>query len=221
MDTRPFGTRNVPTLTAATHVVLGHRYMAARDHVGIIPLYIGWGDDGSVWFSSEMKGLAEHCKTFRCFPPGHYYSSETKEFVRWYNPSWLTMGTVPDKSCDLAQLREAFIAATKRRLMSDVPWGVLLSGGLDSSLVASIATRLRNAEPEKYAEFSPKLHTFSIGIEGSPDLEAAAVRMRRPRAGLFPGRFPAACGDIPTPPPPAHGRALPHVWLYGVLLPGR
>ena len=152
-------------------------FLAARDHCGIIPLYIGWGTDGSVWFASEMKALATNCVTFKCFPPGHYYSSSTSSFVPWYRPGWLTARTVPDASCDLAKIRSLLTKAVDRRLMSDVPWGVLLSGGLDSSLVASIAVRLRKSMAEKQTDknmlWFPDLHTFSIGIEGSPDLEAA------------------------------------------------
>ncbi|KAG5181263.1 asparagine synthase [Tribonema minus] len=145
-------------------------FFAVRDHVGIVPLYIGWGDDGSVWIASEMKALAVECRRFRPFPPAHYWSSTTKEFTRWYNPGWRTLTGMPTQPCDLTALRNAFTKAVVRRMMSDVPWGVLLSGGLDSSLVASVASRHARRNPN--SPF-PRIHSFSVGIEGSPDLKAA------------------------------------------------
>ncbi|CAM9158293.1 unnamed protein product, partial [Phaeothamnion confervicola] len=116
-------------------------FMAARDHMGIVPLYIGWGDDGSVWIASEMKALNSSCRRFRCFPPGHWYDGATNEFKRWYEPVWFSLAAPPTRPADLTELRSAFTRAVIRRMMSDVPWGVLLSGGLDSSLVASVASR--------------------------------------------------------------------------------
>eukprot|EP00593_Proboscia_inermis_P012289 CAMPEP_0171309076 /NCGR_PEP_ID=MMETSP0816-20121228/19201_1 /TAXON_ID=420281 /ORGANISM="Proboscia inermis, Strain CCAP1064/1" /LENGTH=589 /DNA_ID=CAMNT_0011792349 /DNA_START=61 /DNA_END=1830 /DNA_ORIENTATION=+ len=150
-------------------------YMAARDHIGITPLYVGWGNDGSVWFSSELKGLVGHCARFEQFPPGTLISSvgeHKHEFVRWYLPRYITIptgGDLPtDKFCgDI--LRQAFEKATIRRMMSDVPWGVLLSGGLDSSLVASICARHISRRSTSF----PKLHSFTIGLPNSPDIQAA------------------------------------------------
>jgi len=143
---------------------------ACRDHIGIVPLYIGWGADGSTWISSEMKALSEDCKRFRSFPPAHYWTSESREFVRWYNPLFITIKDPPSTPCDLLKLRDAFTKSVIRRMMSDVPWGVLLSGGLDSSLVASVASRHAKSHPENPF---PRIHSFSIGIKGSPDLKAA------------------------------------------------
>jgi asparagine synthase (glutamine-hydrolysing) len=114
-------------------------WMAARDPIGIIPLYYGYGKDGSVWFSSEMKALAEDCEHFEEFPPGHYYSSETKKPVRYYNPEWFSE-RVPSAPLDLSVLRESLEQAVVKCMMTDVPYGVLLSGGLDSSLIASLGT---------------------------------------------------------------------------------
>jgi asparagine synthase (glutamine-hydrolysing) len=148
-------------------------YVAVRDHLGKTPLYFGHSSDGSMWFGSEMKSICEDCTTFNQFPPGHIYSSKTNTFTRWYNPSW-SQEIVPTTPCDLAQLREAFIASVRRRMMSDVPWGVLLSGGLDSSLVASVAQRIvsRQKEDSGYNWF-PRLHSFCVGLKDSPDLKAA------------------------------------------------
>ena len=143
-------------------------YTAVRDHMGITPLYIGYGADGSVWFASEMKALACDCVRFESFPPGHYYSSESKQFHKWYDPSW-RRDLMPKNPYDKLKLRTAFETAVKRRMMSDVPWGVLLSGGLDSSLVAAVASRLMNSSSSPF----PRLHSFCVGLEGSPDIEAA------------------------------------------------
>jgi asparagine synthase (glutamine-hydrolysing) len=146
-------------------------FVAARDHIGIVPLYIGWADDGSVWIASEMKALCGNCKRFQQFPPGHYWTSEeTMEFKRWYDPVWRTIKEHPTNPADLADLRNSFTRAVVRRMMSDVPWGVLLSGGLDSSLVASVASRHAKRHPD--SPF-PRIHSFSVGLANSPDLKAA------------------------------------------------
>jgi len=143
-------------------------YFAARDHIGIIPMYIGYARDGSIWFSSELKAIQDHCETFECFPPGHSYSSRTHKFEKWYDPSWANPANCPKVTIEPKQLQEALVASVKSHLMSDVPFGVLLSGGLDSSLIASIMARNL---PKNSAW--PRLHSFSIGLKGSPDLKAA------------------------------------------------
>ncbi|CAM9141565.1 unnamed protein product [Ascophyllum nodosum] len=149
-------------------------FFVARDHIGIIPLYIGWGDDGSVWVASEMKALVAGCRTLKLFPPGHYYSSKTGTFTQWYNPVWRTLKEHPTNPADLKRLRESFTRSVVRRMMTDVPWGVLLSGGLDSSLVASVACRHVREHPdsERFSAF-PRIHSFSVGLKDSPDLKAA------------------------------------------------
>ncbi|KDO28545.1 asparagine synthase [Saprolegnia parasitica CBS 223.65] len=149
--------------------------LAARDHMGITPLYYGYAADGSVWFASEMKAIEHGCVRFECFPPGHVFHSKTGEFTRWFTPSWMEPGHLGTTPLDLAKLRTAFETAVHKRMMSDVPWGVLLSGGLDSSLVASIAARHQKkmfAEGNE-SEWFPRLHSFTIGLENSPDLAAA------------------------------------------------
>ncbi|CAJ1930395.1 unnamed protein product [Cylindrotheca closterium] len=151
-------------------------YFAARDHIGITPLYIGWGNDGSLYLASEMKSLIDHCTKFENFPPGHIYCSKGEnagKFVRWFTPSWapemLPGGDMPTEKYHADTLRFAFERSVVRRMMSDVPWGVLLSGGLDSSLVAAICSRhIARRNPQ-----FPKLHSFTIGLKNSPDIQAA------------------------------------------------
>ncbi|PIA32324.1 hypothetical protein AQUCO_04500137v1 [Aquilegia coerulea] len=145
-------------------------FLVARDAIGITSLYIGWGLDGSIWISSEMKGLNDDCEHFECFPPGHLYSSKNGGFRRWYNPSWFSEA-VPSTPYDPIVLRRAFENAVVKRLMTDVPFGVLLSGGLDSSLVASITAR-HLAETKAAKQWGAQLHSFCVGLEGSPDLKA-------------------------------------------------
>ncbi|XP_074576608.1 asparagine synthetase [glutamine-hydrolyzing] 2-like [Curcuma longa] len=149
----------------------GKSYIAARDAIGITPLYMGWGLDGSVWFASEMKALSDDCERFVSFPPGHIYSSKNGGLRRFYNPGWFSE-CVPSTSYDALVLRDAFEKAVIKRLMTDVPFGVLLSGGLDSSLVAAVASRhLSKAKVAR--QWGSHLHTFCIGLKGSPDLKAA------------------------------------------------
>uniref|UniRef100_A0A0D6QZ42 Asparagine synthetase [glutamine-hydrolyzing] n=1 Tax=Araucaria cunninghamii TaxID=56994 RepID=A0A0D6QZ42_ARACU len=146
-------------------------FLAARDAIGITPLYTGWGLDGSIWFASEMKALNDDCERFECFPPGHVYSSKGGGYRRWYNPPWFSED-IPTTPYDPLVLRQAFEKAVLKRLMTDVPFGVLLSGGLDSSLVAAVASRY--LEGTKVAKlWGSKLHTFCVGLQGSPDLKAA------------------------------------------------
>eukprot|EP01134_Creolimax_fragrantissima_P002449 CFRG2449T1 len=161
----------------------GH-FMAARDPIGICPLYYGRSGDGAMWFSSEMKAFHDECVTFDIFPPGHYYDSEKDEFIAYFKPKywdldWCPSVTETPDSPPLDQLREAFCVSVEKRMMSDVPYGVLLSGGLDSSLVASVASRIiKSREASGAADTGNQvttygLHSFSVGLIGSPDLIAA------------------------------------------------
>ncbi|KAB2028282.1 hypothetical protein ES319_D05G087600v1 [Gossypium barbadense] len=146
-------------------------FIVARDAIGVTSLYIGWGLDGSVWISSEMKGLNDDCEHFETFPPGHLYTSKSRGFRRWYNPPWFSE-SIPSVPYDPLVLRRAFENAVIKRLMTDVPFGVLLSGGLDSSLVASITARYL-AGTKAAKQWGSQLHSFCVGLEGSPDLKAA------------------------------------------------
>ncbi|KAF8820218.1 putative asparagine synthetase [Cardiosporidium cionae] len=153
-------------------------YMAARDPFGVCPLYIGYGADGSILLSSEMKCISDDCCHFEVFPPGCIFTSKNNEFIRYFRPSWWEDKIVPSfVPFNEAMLISALETAVHRRMMSDVPFGILLSGGLDSSIITYIATR-------KYQETSfipsdgsrlkfDKLHSFSIGLENSPDSSAA------------------------------------------------
>ncbi|XP_077239307.1 asparagine synthetase [glutamine-hydrolyzing]-like [Tasmannia lanceolata] len=145
-------------------------FIVARDAIGITSLYIGWGLDGSVWISSEMKGLNDDCEHFESFPPGHIYSSKEGGFRRWYNHPWYSEA-IPSTPYDPMVLRKAFEDAVIKRLMTDVPFGVLLSGGLDSSLVAAVTAR-HLAGTRAAKQWGAQLHSFCVGLEGSPDLKA-------------------------------------------------
>ncbi|MBS0200628.1 MAG: asparagine synthase B [Proteobacteria bacterium] len=154
------------------------RFLIARDHMGICPLYWGHDADGRVWVASEMKALVRVCDDVAPFPPGHVYDSARGELVHWYKRAWRDYDAVEGVATDKAELRAAFERAVHRQLMSDVPYGVLLSGGLDSSLVAACAAkfaRQRIEDDDRGEAWWPRLHSFAIGLEGSPDLAAAQV----------------------------------------------
>jgi asparagine synthase (glutamine-hydrolysing) len=158
------------------------RYLIARDHIGIIPLYMGWDNDGAFYVASELKALEGYCEKIETFPPGHYLYSEDGKLTRWYTRDWVDYENVKaSPSADqhpevITQLREALEAAVKRQLMTDVPYGVLLSGGLDSSIVSAVAKKYASRRIEgdgSEKAWWPRLHSFAVGLEGSPDLAAA------------------------------------------------
>ncbi|QNR96344.1 asparagine synthase B [Stenotrophomonas sp. 169] len=154
------------------------RVLIARDPIGVVPLYWGHDAQGRLRVASELKALVDTCADAAQFPPGHFYDSASDELVRYYQPAWREYDAVQGTPVDLAELRVAFERAVERQLMSDVPYGVLLSGGLDSSLVAAVAARYARRRIEDGGESEawwPRLHSFAIGLKGSPDLAAAAI----------------------------------------------
>ncbi len=152
------------------------RYVVARDPIGVIPLYYGHDEHDRLVVASEMKALSGHCATIKSFPPGHYWDGSTPEPVPYFEPTWTDYDAVRGSAIGPDELRASLIASVKRHLMGDVPYGVLLSGGLDSSIVAAIAAKLsskRVDEDDRTDAWWPRLHSFAIGLEGSPDLAAS------------------------------------------------
>ena len=151
-------------------------YFIARDHMGIIPLYMGWDGDGTFYVASELKALEGVCTKIELFPPGHYFHSKDSEPTAWYKPDWKDFENVKDNPTSIEELHDALSDSVHRQLMSDVPYGVLLSGGLDSSITSALAKKFAAHRVESNDEqdaWWPQLHSFSVGLEGSPDLAAA------------------------------------------------
>jgi asparagine synthase (glutamine-hydrolysing) len=151
-------------------------YLIARDHMGIIPLYMGWDQNGTFYVASELKALEGVCNKIELFPPGHYLDSNEGVLKRWWTRDWMEYENVKENVTSISDLRKALDAAVHRQLMSDVPYGVLLSGGLDSSITSAVAKKYADKRIEsgdKDNAWYPQLHSFAIGLEGSPDLAAA------------------------------------------------
>lgn len=153
-----------------------NEYLIARDHMGIIPLYMGWDKDGTFYVASELKALEGYCTKIELFPPGHYLHSSDGKLKRWWTRDWMQYDAVQENETSIEDLRNALDAAVKRQLMCDVPYGVLLSGGLDSSITSALAKKYADKRVETgdmEGAWYPRLHSFAIGLEGSPDLAAA------------------------------------------------
>src|SRR5690606_31225672 len=152
-------------------------YLIARDHIGIIPLYMGWDEAGTFYVASELKALEGYCSRIETFPPGHYiYSKESSAPQKWYTRDWEQYEAVKDNVTDIDALRKGLEDAVHRQLMSDVPYGVLLSGGLDSSVIAAVTKQFASRRVESNDQekaWHPRLHSFAVGLKGSPDLIAA------------------------------------------------
>lgn len=154
-------------------------FLIARDPIGVIPLYIGFDKEGKVYCASELKALEGFCDAYEPFLPGHYYSSREGKMTRWYRRDWMEYGTVSytlnhTETCN--RIKESLEAAVRRQLMSDVPYGVLLSGGLDSSVISAVAKKYASRRIEsngKQEAWWPQLHSFAIGLKGAPDLAKA------------------------------------------------
>ena len=154
------------------------RYFIARDHMGIIPLYMGWDDDNIFYVSSELKSLEGVCGKIELFPPGHYLLSDTFGLTKWYKPDWVSYDNVKNSDTSIKAIHDSLSAAVKRQLMSDVPYGVLLSGGLDSSITSALAKKFASKRVEsndKVDAWYPQLHSFSVGLKDAPDLKAAKI----------------------------------------------
>ncbi len=153
-----------------------HSFLVSRDHMGIIPLYMGWDKFGTLYIASELKALEGVCNKIEVFPPGHFLYSGDGKLQKWYSREWRSFEYVKDNKTDIDALGQALEDAVHRQLMSDVPYGVLLSGGLDSSITSALAKKFAKNRVESNDQneaWWPQLHSFSIGLVGSPDLIAA------------------------------------------------
>lgn len=153
-------------------------FLIARDPIGVIPLYIGYDEDGKVYVASELKALEGQCDRYEPFLPGHYYWSREPGMKRYYKRDWFSYDAVKDNAASVTDIHDALEAAVKRQLMSDVPYGVLLSGGLDSSVISAIAEKFserRIEDDDKERAWWPRLHSFAVGLKGAPDLAKAKL----------------------------------------------
>lgn len=151
-------------------------YLIARDHIGINPLYIGHDADGTLYVASELKALESYCDEYEPFLPGNYYSSRDHKMTRWYKRDWFSYEAVKDNPASAEDIRNALTDAVKRQLMSDVPYGILLSGGLDSSITSALAAKFathRVEDDSRTTAWWPRLHSFAVGLKNSPDLDKA------------------------------------------------
>lgn len=153
-------------------------FLIARDPIGVIPLYIGYDDDGKVYVASELKALEGNCDRYEPFLPGHYYYSKEGKMKRYYSRDWMDYEHVKDNAASVESIHDALEDAVKRQLMSDVPYGVLLSGGLDSSVISAIAEKFSEHRIEDNGStraWWPRLHSFAVGLKGAPDLAKAKL----------------------------------------------
>lgn len=151
-------------------------YFIARDHIGINPLYWGRDGEGTMFVSSEMKALWDICPKVEVFPPGHYYKGSEGKLVKWYRPDWAEPSRIPTGDADLDALRNSLVDAVKRQLMCDVPYGLLISGGVDSSIIAAIAAKYAEKRVETDGAdqaWWPRIHSFSVGLPDAPDTKYA------------------------------------------------
>ena len=153
-------------------------FLIARDPIGVIPLYIGYDGDGTIYVASELKALEGHCERYEPFLPGHYYWSKEPGMKRYYQRDWFDYDAVKDNDASVSAIHDALVSAVKRQLMSDVPYGVLLSGGLDSSVISAIAEKFSEMRIEDNSQtkaYWPRLHSFAVGLKGAPDLAKARM----------------------------------------------
>ena len=153
-------------------------FLIARDPIGVIPLYIGYDADGTVYVASELKALEGQCERYEPFLPGHYYWSKDPGMKCYYKRDWMDYDAVKDNGASVSAVHDALEDAVKRQLMSDVPYGVLLSGGLDSSVISAIAEKyseMRIEDDSKTKAYWPRLHSFAVGLKGAPDLAKAKL----------------------------------------------
>ena len=153
-------------------------FLIARDQIGVIPLYIGYDSDGKVYVASELKALEGQCERYEPFLPGHYYWSKDPGMKRWYKRDWFVYDAVKDNPASSEDIRQALRNAVKKQMMSDVPYGVLLSGGLDSSVISAITQSYSERRIEDNSQTKawwPRLHSFAVGLKGAPDLAKARM----------------------------------------------
>ncbi|MBR1465445.1 MAG: asparagine synthase B [Bacteroidaceae bacterium] len=153
-------------------------FLIARDPIGVIPLYIGYDEDGTVYVASELKALEGQCDRYEPFLPGHYYYSGDPGMKRYYTRDWMDYEAVKDNPASVSDIHDALEDAVRRQLMSDVPYGVLLSGGLDSSVISAIAQKFSEHRIEDNSQtkaYWPRLHSFAVGLKGAPDLDKARL----------------------------------------------